>query len=125
MIQQVAINLATNAIKFTPPGGSVSLAHELNADGSYALIVCDTGAGMTREEVSRALVPFGQIENAMNRKHPGTGLGLPLSKAMIELHDGSLHVRSEPQLGTTVRLLFPRSRVRAGNRVAPRQAMTA
>ena len=111
MVQQILINLITNAVKFTLPGGSVHLAGALHADGSYVLTVRDTGIGMSKEEIARAIVPFGQVEHAMNRKHTGTGLGLPLAKAMIELHGGGLVVRSAPQQGTQVSLIFPAERV--------------
>jgi signal transduction histidine kinase len=111
MVEQMLINLLTNAIKFTPPGGSVRLVGTLGVDGTCILTVHDTGVGMTQGEVARALVPFGQIENVMSRTHSGTGLGLPLSKAMIELHDGSLRIESVPQAGTAVSLIFPPDRV--------------
>jgi two-component system, cell cycle sensor histidine kinase PleC len=81
------------------------------ADGSLVLTVRDTGVGMTEPEIARALVPFGQVDNAMTRRHAGTGLGLPLSKAMVELHDGRLHVQSAPKEGTLVSMAFPASRV--------------
>jgi two-component system cell cycle sensor histidine kinase PleC len=73
--------------------------------------VADTGVGMTQAEVKIALTPFGQVQNAQSRKHAGTGLGLPLAKAMMELHGGSLRVASVPGQGTTVSLLFPPERV--------------
>lgn len=111
MVKQVLINLLTNAVKFTPPEGTVSLALALNADGSCQMTVTDTGVGMTKEEIARALLPFGQVENPMNRKHNGTGLGLPLSKAMVELHEGTLRVQSVPQQGTVISLTFPADRV--------------
>jgi signal transduction histidine kinase len=111
MVQQILINLLTNAVKFTPEGGTVRLGCALRRDGSCVVTVRDTGVGMTKDEVSRSLVPFGQIANAMTRKHDGTGLGLPLSKAMMELHEGALRVRSAPQKGTLVSLTFPATRV--------------
>jgi signal transduction histidine kinase len=111
MVQQIVINLLSNAVKFTPPGGIVRLQVTSKPGGSCTLAVRDTGVGMTKEEISRALLPFGQVENAMSRKHNGTGLGLPLSKAMMELHQGTLRIRSVPQQGTLVSLTFPAQRV--------------
>jgi signal transduction histidine kinase len=111
MVQQVFINLLTNAIKFTAKAGSVSLTGVLQSDGSCTLTVSDNGVGMTQDEIVRALEPFGQIDNPMSRKHTGTGLGLPLSKAMIELHGGSLAIQSVPQQGTQVSVTFPASRI--------------
>jgi signal transduction histidine kinase len=122
MVQQILINLVANAVKFTPPGGSVRLTGAPAPDGSYVLTISDTGVGMTREEVARALVPFGQIESAMSGKHAGTGLGLPLAKAMIELHDGSLRIQSVPQEGTRVSLTFPPQRVVPRDDAVPRRA---
>jgi signal transduction histidine kinase len=107
MVQQVLINLLTNALKFTAKAGSVSLTGALQSDGSCTLTVSDNGVGMTQDEIIRALEPFGQIDNSMSRKHTGTGLGLPLSKAMVELHGGSLHIQSVPQQGTQVSVTFP------------------
>ena len=117
MIRQIVINLVGNAIKFTPEGGSVTLEGGATPDGGYALVVRDTGIGMTDKEIANALVPFGQNENKMSAKHDGTGLGLPLAKAMLELHGGSLAIASRPQHGTIVTLRFPAER-RAKPRVA-------
>jgi signal transduction histidine kinase len=111
MVQQILINLLTNAVKFTPASGSVRLEGALQPDGSYVLNVIDTGIGMSEEEVAVALVPFGQNESAMNGRHTGTGLGLPLAKAMVELHGGSLRVHSAPRQGTSIGLTFPADRV--------------
>jgi signal transduction histidine kinase len=111
MVRQILINLVGNAIKFTPAGGTVRLAGQLLRDGSYELTVTDSGVGMTEEEVAQALTPFGQISNIMSARHSGTGLGLPLAKAMMELHGGFLAIASEPQRGTVVTLTFPPARV--------------
>ncbi len=119
MVRQVLINLVGNAIKFTPAGGTVCVAGHLLPDGGYELAVRDSGVGMTEEEVLVALTPFGQISNLMAAKHTGTGLGLPLAKAMMELHGGSLSIVSTPQKGTTVLLNFPAARVLRDK--APRQ----
>ena len=118
MIRQIMINLVSNAIKFTPEGGHVRVSGEALADGSYAVTVQDSGIGMTDAEIVEALTPFGQIENKMTATHDGTGLGLPLAKAMMELHDGTLAISSMPSCGTRIVLNFPASRIRAGRSVA-------
>ena len=111
MVRQVLINLVGNAIKFTPPGGSVHLTGRMLADGAYEIAVRDTGVGMSEKEIVHAMTPFGQNENQLARRHEGTGLGLPLSKAMLELHGGSLKMSSIKEQGTTVTLTLPADRV--------------
>ena len=112
MVRQILINLVGNAIKFTPAGGTVTLTGRRLACGGYELSVTDSGIGMSEEEIILALTPFGQISNMMSARHAGTGLGLPLAKAMMELHGGTLTIDSKPKCGTVVRLAFPASRVR-------------
>jgi len=118
MIRQIVINLVGNAIKFTPPGGSVHVSGRLQSDGSYEVAVRDTGVGMTEQEMAHAMMPFGQNENRFTGKHDGTGLGLPLAKAMLELHEGRLTMSSVPEVGTTVTMTFPAQRVVARGRAA-------
>ena len=74
-------------------------------------MVKDSGIGMTDAEIAQALTPFGQVENKMTATHNGTGLGLPLAKAMLELHGGVMQLSSVPHLGTTITLHFPASRI--------------
>ena len=106
MMKQVLLNLISNAIKFTPDGGAVQVRV---ATGSSAVVleVIDTGIGMSAKEQSIALQPFGQVDSFQARKHSGTGLGLPLVKAMVELHGGSLEIRSAPGRGTSVSVQLP------------------
>jgi signal transduction histidine kinase len=111
MVRQIVINLVGNAIKFTPQGGQVLLSGAPATDGGYALCVRDTGVGMTESEIAVALTPFGQNHGKMASRREGTGLGLPLAKAMIELHGGGLTVESQPNRGTSVTLIFPADRV--------------
>jgi two-component system cell cycle sensor histidine kinase PleC len=118
MVRQILINLVGNAIKFTPAGGTVAVSGAPLACGGYALTVKDSGIGMTEEEVAKALLPFGQVENKMTAKHTGTGLGLPLAKAMLELHGGSLAIESTPGRGTAIILSFPAGRVTPQTRSA-------
>jgi two-component system cell cycle sensor histidine kinase PleC len=107
MVHQIVINLVGNAVKFTPKDGSVSLSGASQPDGSYTMTVRDTGIGMTESEITNALIPFGQNRAKMAIRHEGTGLGLPLAKAMMDLHGGRLTVESQPNRGTCITLHFP------------------
>jgi len=110
-VKQVLTNLLTNAIKFTPEGGSVTLTASLDEPGQMIIRVEDTGIGMSAQDLPIALSPFGQIESALSRKNQGTGLGLPLTKSLVELHGGTLDIQSEVGKGTAVTLTFPAARV--------------
>ena len=118
MVRQIVINLVGNAIKFTPEGGKVHIEGGAAADGGYRLLVRDSGVGMNEREIANALVPFGQNATHMSAKHDGTGLGLPLAKAMMELHGGQLAIESHPGRGTTVSLDFPPARCARGAQTA-------
>jgi PAS domain S-box-containing protein len=115
-LKQALLNLLVNAIKFTPAGGTVRLDIRCDATEGYVFEVTDNGIGMTPEDIPTALRQFGQIDSALNRKYEGTGLGLPLTKAMVEMHGGSLEVRSALGEGTTVTLRLPASRIVAEGR---------
>lgn len=110
-IKQVLTNLLTNAIKFTPEGGNIFLTANLDEFGRICISVQDTGVGMAPKDIPVALAPFGQIESALSRKNQGTGLGLPLTKALVELHGGVLDLQSEVGKGTTVTVVLPAERV--------------
>ncbi|MFN4087578.1 MAG: sensor histidine kinase, partial [Alphaproteobacteria bacterium] len=105
-LKQAIVNLVSNAVKFTPRGGRVVLSAG-EEGGRLAIHVRDTGVGMTPTQIQQAMKPFGQVENALSRKHAGTGLGLPLTKALIELHGGDLQIASRPGEGTTVTARLP------------------
>ena len=109
-LRQVLINLLSNAVKFTPEDGRVDIRAARTASG-IAIEVRDTGIGMSEDEIAIALEPFGQIESSTSRKHEGTGLGLPLAKRLIELHGGTLKVRSEREVGTTITISLPAERI--------------
>jgi signal transduction histidine kinase len=109
-VRQILLNLLSNAVKFTPGGGSVDVAVSWN-DAGVAISVTDTGIGMAPNEIPIALERFGQIDSRLSRKYTGTGLGLPLSKHLMELHGGALAVASEAGKGTTVTALFPPDRM--------------
>ena len=110
--KQIALNLLSNAIKFTPKGGNVTLSIGIDGDGGFELRVADTGIGIAADDLEKALAPFSQVDNAQQRNHDGTGLGLPISRALAELHGGSLEMESEPGLGTTVTVRLPSERLR-------------
>ncbi len=110
-MKQIITNLLTNAVKFTPEGGKVVLSARVEADGWMAMTVTDTGIGIAAEDMDKALAPFGQIESSLSNKTQGTGLGLPLAQALVELHGGSLDLESVPGSGTTVTIRLPADRV--------------
>jgi PAS domain S-box-containing protein len=112
-LRQILINLLSNAIKFTPEGGRVSLEAGLDAAGGIAIHVRDTGIGMAPEEIPLALQPFQQIDSRLSRRYEGTGLGLPLSKRLAELHGAGLEIDSTPGRGTRVTVRIPPERVQA------------
>jgi signal transduction histidine kinase len=108
--RQIVLNLLSNAVKFTPPGGRVSVGYAREESGALRLEVADTGIGMRPQDIPRALEPFGQIDSALARRFEGTGLGLPLTKKLVELHGGTLELRSAPGKGTAAIVRFPPSR---------------
>ncbi|MEZ5670485.1 MAG: ATP-binding protein [Alphaproteobacteria bacterium] len=112
-LSQVLINILSNAVKFTPPGGQVRVAVRGLADGGLEIEVTDTGIGMRPEDIPEALKPFTQVHDGRDGRLPGTGLGLPLSVALMELHQGSLSLESRLGQGTTVLLRLPAARVAA------------
>ena len=108
-VRQILLNLVSNAIKFTDAGGQVILSTALSDRGEVVFRVRDTGIGMTPVEIEAALEPFRQIATAHRRG--GTGLGLPLTKALVEANRGSLQIASNPSEGTLVEVLLPQARV--------------
>ncbi len=109
-LKQILLNLVSNAIKFTPSGGRILISAD--ADGeSFDLIIADSGIGMTAEGVKKALEAFGQVDSSLSRKYEGTGLGLPLTRALVELHGGRLEIDSALGDGTRVTASFPAERI--------------
>jgi len=105
-VKQVLLNLITNAIKFTPEGGQVIVRSEAKSVG-LVIKVIDTGIGIAAENLERLANPFEQIDSQHSRQHEGTGLGLALSKSLIELHGGNFKIESELGTGTTVIFTLP------------------
>jgi len=109
-LKQIVTNLLSNAVKFTPAGGEIVIAVRID-ERRVVLEVRDTGIGIAPEHVARALSPFGQVDSRLSRRYEGTGLGLPLARALAELHGGTLTLDSTPGRGTTVRVTLPPERV--------------
>ena len=111
-LKQILLNLLSNAVKFTESGGSVIVRAIDEGDGKgLAISVADTGIGIAAPDLDKALRPFGQIDSRMTRKYQGTGLGLPLTKSMIELHGGQFAIDSVAGKGTTATVWLPPGRV--------------
>ncbi len=107
LAKQALLNLLTNAVKFTDHGGSVSIAAARRPDGGIEVTVSDSGIGIRPEDIQRALEPFAQVGEDEQRRAEGTGLGLPLARSIMELHGGSLELKSEPGRGTDAIIVFP------------------
>jgi len=110
-IQQIVINLVANAIRYMPDSGKVMVGAGREEHGGIMLRVEDDGAGMSAEDVERVISPFVRLSNPMVRAHDGTGLGLPLVKALVELHGGQFTLTSDVGKGTAGTAIFPKSRV--------------
>ncbi|MEQ1669845.1 MAG: HAMP domain-containing sensor histidine kinase [Hyphomicrobium sp.] len=106
-LRQIFTNIVSNAIKFTPRGGSVTIEALRTNTGGVTVLIRDTGVGMTAEEVKVALTPFGQVDAGRARWREGTGLGLPIAKALVELHGGQIEIRSKKGEGTEVAVILP------------------
>lgn len=114
LVRQILINLVTNAVKYSETGGRITVRAFLNESGNMDIVVQDTGVGIPADKIAEAMEPFSQVNDPVHaRGFQGTGLGLPLAKAMTELHGGSLTLESEVNVGTTVTVRFPSDRVRA------------
>ena len=109
-LKQILINLLANAIKFTPEGGTVSMLAYYTASEGITLSVIDTGVGIAKEDLLLVQEPFTQLDNAFTKKHHGTGLGLTISKALTECHNGELIITSTVDVGTTIDVHFPPER---------------
>lgn len=107
--RQILINILSNADKYTPEDGRISVAISRNQNGDILVSVADNGVGIHPDDLTRILEPFGQARKNANVSHDGTGLGLSLSNRLMEMHGGELKVESELHMGTTVTLLFPKA----------------
>jgi PAS domain S-box-containing protein len=112
-IKQIVLNIVSNAIRFTPSGGQIVVSTAYEANGNVMLRVRDTGIGMTRSELELAMKPFRQVAGAARKRGDGTGLGLPLTKAMVDANRAVFAISSAPNEGTLVEITFPSQRVLA------------
>ena len=111
--RQILLNLMTNAVKFTPDGGRITVTARCGEqpDADMVVEVRDTGIGIAQKDLERVMEPFTQVDASLSREHGGTGLGLPLSRRLAEMHGGRLELESTLTVGTNVRLTFPAIRV--------------
>jgi len=115
-IKQILLNLLSNAIKFTLPGGEVRVASDVDpATGDLRLIVSDSGIGIAQKDIDKVFSVFGQAESSLSRRYEGTGLGLPLSVALVELHGGKLALESTVGVGTKITIHLPARRLHRGD----------
>ena len=112
-IKQIALNILSNAIRFTPSGGQIVVSTSYEGNGSVVLRIRDTGVGMTRSELEQAMKPFRQVSTNARKRGDGTGLGLPLTKAMVDANRATFSINSSPNEGTLVEVTFPSPRVLA------------
>jgi len=121
-LRQILLNLLSNSVKFTEAGGTVGLTATMEPDGRLALIVSDTGIGMAKQDIPRAMEPFSQIGASLSNHPGGTGLGLPLTRSLVALHGGTLVLTSEPGHGTTATVRLPWDRLIDGPTRIPVEA---
>jgi signal transduction histidine kinase len=110
-IKQMLMNILSNAVKFTPDGGRITISTHIDGDGRFNLSVTDTGVGLDEEGIRKALSPFGQVNSELSRSGSGTGLGLTLVDALIRLHGGEFELFSQKGIGTTATIIFPKNRI--------------
>jgi two-component system cell cycle sensor histidine kinase PleC len=113
-VRQICLNLLSNAIKFTPPAGEIWLKVGWTASGGQYFSVKDTGPGIPEDEIPIVLASFGQGSNSIKSAEQGAGLGLPIAKSLVDLHQGTFTLKSKPRIGTEVIVTFPPERVMAG-----------
>jgi two-component system cell cycle sensor histidine kinase PleC len=106
-LKQIFGNILANAIKFTPVGGNISINALRTPDQGAIIRLRDSGIGMSPDEIEVAMIPFGQVDGGRSRWREGAGLGLPIARALVELHGGTLEIRSEKQAGTEVIVILP------------------
>jgi signal transduction histidine kinase len=111
MVKQIILNLLANAVKFTQPGGSINVEVAANPEVGLIIDIRDTGVGIADANLKRVRQPFVQVDGSLNRRHEGTGLGLPLVDTMMRQHGGFLELSSQQGKGTTARIAFPTTRI--------------
>jgi two-component system, cell cycle sensor histidine kinase PleC len=118
-LKQIIINLLSNAVKFTPEWGRVRLDASVQTEGYATISVSDTGPGMDSAEIETAMSPFGQVDAGFNKRHEGTGLGLPIAHALARLHGGDLRIQSAKGAGTRVTIFIPLATNVSGTKLLP------
>jgi two-component system cell cycle sensor histidine kinase PleC len=111
-IRQVLLNLISNAVKFTPAGGHVHISLYADFQRGVIFSVSDSGIGIAATDIERVQRPFEQIENACSTQRSSTGLGLLITESIVKLHGGTLTIKSRENIGTTVTIKLPASRLR-------------
>ncbi|KAA0688532.1 PAS domain-containing sensor histidine kinase [Azospirillum brasilense] len=111
-LRQVLVNLLSNAVKFSNPGEPAAIRVRRGGDGGLELSVTDTGIGIAAEDLPKAMTPFVQVDQSMARRYEGMGLGLSISKRLVEAHGGTLRIDSAPGKGTAVTVALPPSRIK-------------
>ena len=111
--RQVIGNILSNSVKFTEPKGHISISSRVNGGGELMISITDTGIGIPSQHLERVLSPFEQIADHLTKENEGTGLGLPIARALSELHGGNLTLSSDLGAGTTVVVRLPRERIRS------------
>src|SRR5690606_13944139 len=112
-VRQIALNLMSNATRFTQAGGQVIVSISYEPTYDIVMLIRDTGIGMNSAEIDQALKPFKQVNALKRQRGDGTGLGLPLTKAMVEANRARFAISSTPGIGTLVEITFPSTRVLA------------
>jgi signal transduction histidine kinase len=110
-LKQILINLLANAIKFTEAGGKIIIKTWCRTASGHVFQIIDTGIGIAPSDIPKALAKFGQVDSDLNRKYEGAGLGLPLTKVLVELHGGCLDLQSDSGIATTATVRFPADRI--------------
>ena len=116
-IKQILLNLLSNAVKFTLVGGEIKIRTDITDKKELAISITDTGIGMNPDQIKQAMQTFGQIESGFTRSYEGTGLGLPLVNALVEMHDGHFRLESQTGVGTSAIITLPPHRVFAPTQV--------
>ena len=106
-VRQIILNLVTNAIKFTPKCGAVTCSSLVNSDGKITFKIIDNGIGIEKEDIPKVMEPFSQVPTSEARGHNGTGLGLPITKSLVELLGGTLLIESETRVETQITVNLP------------------
>lgn len=106
-LKQIIINILGNAVKFTPDNGRIRIDAVAQPHGFVTISISDNGIGMSENDLHTAMSPFGQVDSGFNRRHEGTGLGLPIAYALARMHGGDMVVQSKPNVGTRVNIILP------------------